>query len=97
MRNNLKQHVVDLSLMGKESGINGCSSLPARGGTNSRKECGEKFLIVSPVSGHYGAASGDQQRVFTSKAGCGGRGGLYGIAGRLLNIVLPGSTEYDFI
>lgn len=62
----LEQHVVDLSLMGKESGINGVVASP-REAALIRKECGEKFLIVSPGVRPLWAASGDQQRVFTPR------------------------------
>ncbi len=62
----LEQHVVDLSLMGKESGINGVVA-SAREAALIRKECGEEFLIVSPGVRPLWAASGDQQRVFTPR------------------------------
>ena len=57
---------MDLSLMGKESGINGVVASP-REAALIRKECGEKFLIVSPGVRPLWAASGDQQRVFTPR------------------------------
>jgi orotidine-5'-phosphate decarboxylase len=62
----LEQHVVDLSLMGKECGINGVVASP-REAALIRKECGAEFLIVSPGVRPLWAASGDQQRVFTPR------------------------------
>ncbi|MDO9534359.1 MAG: orotidine-5'-phosphate decarboxylase [Bacillota bacterium] len=62
----LEQHVVDLSLMGKESGLSGVVA-SAREASRIRKHCGEDFIIVTPGVRPLWSTLNDQLRVLTPR------------------------------
>lgn len=62
----LEQHVVDLSLMGKESGLSGVVASPREAG-RIHKICGEGFIIVTPGVRPLWSTLNDQLRVLTPR------------------------------
>lgn len=60
----IKDHVIRLALMTKEAGLDGVVASPEEVRV-IRKECGDKFLIVTPGIRPLWAATGDQKRIAT--------------------------------
>ncbi|RJX27237.1 MAG: orotidine-5'-phosphate decarboxylase [Dethiobacter sp.] len=62
----LEQHVLNLSLLGMENGLNGVVASP-REAEMIRKKCGEEFLIVTPGVRPLWSSLDDQLRVLTPR------------------------------
>ena len=60
----LEEHVLSLSLLGQENGLDGVVASPREAGY-IRKKCGENFLVVTPGIRPLWSAPGDQQRILT--------------------------------
>jgi len=62
----LQEHVVNLSLLGKENGLSGVVASPQEAEIIG-KTCGDDFLIVTPGIRPQWSAPGDQQRILTPR------------------------------
>ena len=63
---NLEQHVLNLSLLGLENGLNGVVASP-REAEIIRKKCGDDFLIVTPGIRPLWSVPDDQRRVLSPR------------------------------
>lgn len=66
VKKSLQEHVLNLSLMGRENGLNGVVASPHEAEIISKK-CGDNFLVVTPGIRPQWSAPDDQRRILTPR------------------------------